>query len=376
MITVDLVDTTSKQQVDDFIKLPFRLYKNCPQWVPPFRSDIRLMLDKRKHPFFELNDADFFVVRRDGEIVGRLAVMENRSFNEYHRVKKAQFYLFDCKNDQEAANALFEHAFDWSRQRGLDTMVGPKGFSAFDGYGILIEGYELRQMMIMMNYNYPYYRELLENMGFEKEVDFISCYLPKETFNLPERVREVGRRVRERGTFKVKEFKNKGEIKQWADRIGEAYNKTFVNNWEYYPMTDGEVKLLLDNLLSVIDPRLIKIITYHDDIVGFLLAFPDISAALQRGKGWITPWSVVDMLLEMKKTKWVSLNGAGVLPEFHGRGANVLLYEEMEKTISGFNFEHAELTQVAETAVQMRKDLVNVGGKTLKNHRVFRKQLM
>jgi hypothetical protein len=375
MITVDLVDTISKRQVDDFIRLPFRLYRNCPQWVPPFRSDIRLMLNKHKHPFYELNDADFFVVRRDGEIVGRLAVMENRSFNNYHKVKKAQFYLFECKNDQEAANALFERGFDWSRQRGLDMIVGPKGFSAFDGYGILIEGYELRQMMIMMNYNYPYYRELLENIGFEKEVDFISCYLPKDTFNLPERVREVGRRVRERGTFKVKEFKNKAEIKQWADRIGEAYNKTFINNWEYYPMTDGEVKLLLDNLLSVIDPRLIKIITYHDDIVGFLLAFPDISAAMQRGKGWITPWGIVDMLLEMKKTRWVSLNGAGVLPEFHGRGANVLLYEEMEKTIAGFNFEHAELTQVAETAVQMRKDLVNVGGKTLKNHRVYRRQL-
>ncbi len=375
MITVDLVDTTSRRQVDDFIRLPFKLYRNCPQWVPPFRSDIRLMLNKNKHPFFELNDADFFVVRRAGEIVGRLAVMENRSFNNYHKVKKAQFYLFECKNDQEAANALFERGFEWSRQRGLDMIVGPKGFSAFDGYGILIEGYELRQMMIMMNYNYPYYRELLENMGFEKEVDFISCYLPKDTFNLPERVKEVGRRVRERGTFKVKEFKNKREIRQWADRIGEAYNKTFINNWEYYPMTDGEVKLLLDNLLSVIDPRLIKIITYHDDIVGFLLAFPDISAAMQRSKGWITPLSIADMLLEMKKTKWVSLNGAGVLPEFHGRGANVLLYEEMEKTIAGFNFEHAELTQVAETAVQMRKDLVNVGGRTLKNHRVYRRQL-
>jgi hypothetical protein len=375
MVSVDLVDTTSKKQVDDFIKLPFRLYKDCPQWVPPFRSDIRLMLNKQKHPFFELNDADFFVVRKDDKIVGRLAIMENRSFNDYHKVKKAQFYLFESENDQEAANALFERAFEWSRQRGLDTIVGPKGFSAFDGYGILIEGYELRQMMIMMNYNYPYYRDLVENIGFEKEVDFISCYLPRNTFQLPERAREIARRVRERGTFKVKEFKNKGEIKQWADRIGAAYNKTFINNWEYYPMTDGEVKLLLDNLLSVIDPRLIKIITYNDEIVGFLLAFPDISAAMQRGKGWITPWSLVDMLLEMKKTNWVSLNGVGVLPEFHGRGGNVLLYEEMEKTITGFGFEHAELTQVAETAVQMRKDLINVGSTTRKNHRVYRKHL-
>lgn len=375
MITVDLVDTTSRKQVEEFIDLQFRLYKDCPQWVPPFRTDIRMMLNKQKHPFYELNDGDFFVARRNGKILGRLGVMENRSFNEYHKVKKAQFYLFDCENDQEVANALFERAFEWSRQRGLVDIVGPKGLSAFDGYGIQVEGYDLRQMMIMMNYNYPYYVDLVENIGFEKEVDFISCYLPRETFKLPDRALEIARRVRERGTFQVKNFKNKRELVAWADRIGEAYNKTFINNWEYYPMTNGEVKLLVSNLLSVIDPKLIKLITFNEQIVGFLVAFPDISAAMQRGKGRITPWSIVDMMLEMKRTKWVSLNGAGVLPEFHGRGGNVLLYEEMEKTITDFGFIHAELTQVAETAVQMRKDLINFGGQPHKNHRVYHKTI-
>lgn len=375
MITVDLVDTTSRKQVEEFIDLQFRLYKDCPQWVPPFRTDIRMMLNKQKHPFYELNDGDFFVARKNGKILGRLGVMENRSFNDYHKVKKAQFYLFDCENDQEVANALFERAFEWARQRGLVDIVGPKGLSAFDGYGIQVEGFDLRQMMIMMNYNFPYYADLVEKIGFEKEVDFISCYLPRETFVLPERAKEVARRVRERGTFQIKDFKNKRELVSWADRIGEAYNKTFINNWEYYPMTKGEVKLLISNLLSVIDPKLIKLITYHEQIVGFLVAFPDISAAMQRGKGRITPWSIVDMMLEMKRTKWVSLNGAGVLPEFHGRGGNVLLYEEMEKTITDFGFIHAELTQVAETAVQMRKDLINFGGQPYKNHRVYHKAI-
>jgi GNAT superfamily N-acetyltransferase len=375
MITVDLVDTASRRQVNDFVNFQYKLYKDCPQWVPPFRSDIRMMLNKKKHPFYELNDGDFFVARKDGEIVGRIGVMENRSFNDYHKVKKAQFYLFDCIDDQEVANALFEKAFEWARARGLNDIVGPKGLSAFDGYGILVEGYDLRQMMIMMNYNFSYYATLLENAGFEKEVDFISCYLPSETFQLPDRAKLVAQKVRERGTFQVMEFKSKSQLVAWADRIGEAYNNTFVNNWEYYPMTKGEVKLLIDNLLSVINPKLIKLITYQERIVGFLVAFPDISAAMQRGKGWITPWSIVDMMLEMKKTKWVSLNGAGVLPEFHGRGGNVLLYEEMEKTINDFGFIHAELTQVAETAVQMRKDLINVGGRPYKNHRVFHKSI-
>jgi len=375
MITVEQIDLSNKKQVDDFVMLPYRLYKDCPQWVPPFINDIRLMLNKKKHPFYELNDADFFAVYRDGRMVGRIAAMENRSFNDYHKTKKAQFYLFDIENDQEAANALFARTFDWARDRGLDTLVGPKGFSAFDGYGILVEGFEERQMMTMMNYNFDYYPKLVETVGFEKEVDFVSCYLSRENFRLPEKAQEIARRVEERGAFKVIKFKNKREIVKMANDIGHAYNNAFVNNWEYYPLTQGEIDLLVENLLTVVNPKLIKIMTYNDKIIGFLLAFPDISAALQRHGGKITIWGIIDMLIEMKKAKVVSLNGAGVLPEYHGRGGAALLYSEMQKTIEDFNFEHAELTQVAETAVQMRKDLINVGGRAYKNHRVYRIKL-
>jgi hypothetical protein len=116
---------------------------------------------------------------------------------------------------------------------------------------------------------------------------------------------------------------------------------------------------------------LIKIITHNGDLVGFLLAFPDISAALQRAKGKINPLSIIDLLLEFRRTKWVSLNGAGILPEYQGLGGNALMYSEMDKTVNEYNFKHAELTQVAETAVQMRKDLINVGGRAYKNHRVY-----
>lgn len=375
MIKVEKIDLSDQQQVNEFIMLPFRLYKECPQWVPPFINDIKLMLNKKKHPFYELNDADFFAVYRDGRMVGRIAVMENRSFNDYHKCKNAQFYLFDIENDQEAANALFEKVFVWVRERGLDKLVGPKGFSAFDGYGILVEGFEERQMMVMMNYNYEYYATLLESIGFEKEVDFVSCHLERKNFHLPEKAQEIARRVRERGSFKVVQFKNKRQIVKMANEIGHAYNDTFVNNWEYYPLTQGEINLLLDNLLSVINPKLVKIITYNEKIVGFLLAFPDISAALQRHGGKITLWGIIDIMLEMRKAKTVSLNGAGVLPEYHGRGGAALLYSEMQRTIEDFDFENAELTQVAETAVQMRKDLINVGGRAYKNHRVFRKTL-
>jgi hypothetical protein len=376
MLLIEKVDTTNKAQVKRFTRIPYRLFANHPQWVPPLFMDAEIQLNRDKHPFFEHSDADFFIASKDGRDVGRIAALENKHFNEYHKSKQAQFYLFECEDDQEVANALFERVFDWAKQRDLNHIVGPKGFCVLDGYGIQVEGYEHRQMMTMMNYNYPYYVRLVENLGFTKEVDFISCYMNKETFHLPERLYRIVERVKTRSNLGVHRFETKKDLRSWAKRIGKLYNDSFVKNWEYYPLTDREIQFLLDNILTVADPRLIKIITHNDtDAIGFLFGFPDLSAALQRAKGRLLPFGLIDLMMEMKRTNWVSLNGVGVLPEYQGVGGNALLYVEMEKTLHEFTFEHADLTQVAETAVQMRHDLENVGGRAYKNHRVYQKHI-
>lgn len=375
MITIEKIDPSSKAQVRRFVQFPFRLYENHPQWVPPLLVDAELQLNRNKHPYYEHSDAELFLAVQDGQDAGRIAALENRRYNEYHGTRTAQFYLFDCEDNPETAGALFNRLFEWAKERNLDKVLGPKGFGPLDGYGVLVEGFEHRQMMTMMNYNHPYYLKLLEMQGFEKEVDFVSCYLSANDFHLPERVHHIAERVLARGSLKVLRFKNKKELKSWAQRIGKAYNQAFVNNWEYYPLTENEVKFVLDNMLTVADPRLIKIILHNEEVVGFLFGWPDLSAALQRAKGRLLPFGLPDILLEMRRTKWIAINGAGILPEFHGRGGNALLYSEMEKTIQEYNFEHADLTQVAETAVQMRNDLENLGGKSYKNHRVYRKHL-
>jgi hypothetical protein len=375
MLTVEKIDTNIKAMVRRFVKIPYRLYENHPQWVPPLYIDAEMQLNRKKHPFYGHSDADFFIVIRDGRDVGRIAALENRRFNEYHGMRQAQFYLFDCEDDEEAARLLFEQVFNWANARQLDTIVGPKGFGVLDGYGLLVDGYEHRQMMTMMNYNYPYYIRLVEANDFVKEVDFVSCYLGAETFHLPERIHSIAERVLARGALQVQRFKTKKDLRDWADRIGKAYNNAFVNNWEYYPLTQREIDFLLENLLTIADPRLIKIITSGDEAVGFLFGFADVSAALQRAKGHLLPFGLIDILREVHRTKWIAINGAGILPEYQGRGGNALLYSEMEKTIRDYHFIHGDLTQVAETAVQMRKDLENVGGKAYKNHRVYVRKL-
>jgi len=206
-------------------------------------------------------------------------------------------------------------------------------------------------------------------------VDFVCCYLNSEAFKLDERIHRIADRVQERGTLKVLRFKNKRELVSWAPKIGKTYNDSFVNNWEYAPLTDREIDFVVDNILTIANPKLFKIIVHGEDVVGFLFAFPDVSAAIQRSKGRLFPFGIIEILLEVRRTDWIALNGAGILPEFQGRGGNALLYSEMEKTVRGTRFKHAEMSQVAESAVQMRNDLVNLGGKPYKNHRVFTKKI-
>jgi GNAT superfamily N-acetyltransferase len=367
------IDVNAREQVQRFIDFPYHLYEGHALWVPPMRRDIAVMLDRNKHPFYEHSDADFFIAEEDGEVVGRIAALENRAYNDYHDTNIANFYLFECVDDPKVAEALFERVADWAKNRGLDTLIGPKGFGVLDGYGLLVDGFEHRPMMTMMNYNYSYYSPLVEHVGLEKEVDFVSCHLNVATFNLPERVHRIAERVKERGSLRVKQFRSTREVKSWVGKVRKAYNRAFADNWEFAPISEREAKFLMDNAIALSDPRLIKVIVHGDDeMVGFLFGFPDVSAALQRAKGRLTPWAMADLLLEMRRTNWLALNGAGLVPEFHGVGGNALLYAEMENTIRERNFEHADLTQVAETAVQMRRDLENVGGRMYKNHRVYR----
>ena len=376
MLIIEKVDTDNKKQVRRFVELSHRIYEGCPQWVPPLDIDAYNQLNRKKHPFHAHSDVEFFLAVRDGRDVGRIAVIENKPFNQYHNEKTSDFYLFECENDMEAATALFNAAFDWARLRGLNKMIGPKGMGPLDGYGVLTFGQEHRQTMTMLNYNHAYYQQLIEAQGFEKEVDFVSCYLPADKFQLPERVEKIAERVMQRGHLEIKRFKNKKELLSWAERIGKAYNDAFVNNWEYYPLTQREIDFVVENIMTVADHRLIKIIIHGEDVVGFLFAFHDVSAALQRAKGKLFPFGLPDLLMEMRRTNTVAVNGMGILPGFQGHGGNALLYHAMGGTLLEFTqFAHVEMTQVAETAVQMRADLKNLNGKEYKNNRVYRRKI-
>ena len=376
MIEIVQVDVTNKKEREKFIRIQFDLFQNVPQWVPPFIADIHMMMNKKKHPYYEHSDADFFIAMRDGQRVGKIAALENKPFNQFHQKTDAEFYLFDCIEDQEVANALFGKVTEWAKGRGLNRLVGPKGFGPLDGYGIQIEGFEHRQMMNMMNYNFPYYRDLVEGLGFTKAVDFVSSYSKPDQFVLPEKVKKAASIAIKRGSFEVLNFKNKRHLRQFAPQIGQAYNKAFVNNWEYYPLSPREIDFVVSNVMTIVDPDLLKVILKNDEIVGFTFPFPDVSAAMQRNKGKLGLIEIIRLLSEIKKTDWITFNGVGILPEYQGLGGNAIIYVELAKAMkSKPQFRNSELTQVAETAEQMRKDLANLGVRFYKNHRVYKKDI-
>ncbi len=364
------IDTRSPRDVRQFIQFPFDLYRGCPQWVPPFASDAKAPLNRKKHPFYKHSDADFFVAERDGRVVGRIAVLDHRLYNEHHNRRAAFFYLFECENDPEAAQGLFAAACDWARARGLTEMKGPHGFLRSDGHGVLVEGFEHRPALGIA-YNYPYYDALITAAGFQGYDDFLSGYLGRG-HQLPPRFFEIADKVRERRGFHIQGFR---EMRQWIPSAARVLEGAFADTPEFCPFTPEEFKQMVDQLILVAEPRLIKLVLKDGEPVGFLFAFADISAALQKTGGRLWPFGWIHILREFRRTDWVNINGLGLLPEYQGLGANAVLYAELAKTLIDSQFNHGDIVQVSEANLKSMGDMEAIGVKWYKRHRVYRKDL-
>src|SRR5512147_1720616 len=195
------IDLNNKKQVDDFLRLPFSIYKGIPQWVPPLQMDERLRLSPKQFPFYQHSQAAFFLAYEGTHPVGRLAVLDNRRYNEFNKTLAAFFYLFECENNPEAATGLFHCAFEWARSRGLTEIIGPKGFTPLDGFGLLVKGFEHRPAF-GLPYNPSYYVDLIEAQGFVKEGESVSGYLGTK-IQFPPRIHQLAERLAQRRGLRI-----------------------------------------------------------------------------------------------------------------------------------------------------------------------------
>jgi len=375
------LDLHNKKQVDDFLRLPFSVYKDIPQWVPPLQMDERLRLSPRRFPFYKHSQASFFLAYKrsspgdDGtRPIGRLAVLDNRRYNEFNKTKTAFFYLFECENNVDAATALFNAGFNWARSRGLDTIIGPKGFTPLDGFGLLVKGFEHRPAF-GLPYNLAYYVDLIEAQGFVKEGESVSGYLGME-IQFPPRIHQLAERLAQRRGLHIARCNTRADLRALVPHLKELYNNSLEGTAGTTPLTDEEVDTMANQLIWLADPKLIKMVMHGDKIVGFCLAYPDISAALQKTRGLLFPFGWLTLLLELRRTGWININGAGLLPEYRGSGGTAILYSEMFKSVSeNPRYKHADVVQIGVENENMQREMENFGINFYKMHRTYCKEL-
>lgn len=367
------LDTDRAQDIRCWIEFPFLLYRDCPQWVPPLMGEARKILDRRTHPFYQHSAADFFVVVSGEGVLGRIAVMENRSHNTFRGIKTAFFGFFEVVEGQDIAGELLGAACEWASERRLNTLIGPRGLIGTDGGGVLINGFEHRPAL-GIPYNYPYYDTFLETAEFEKDTDHLSGYLPI-SHQVPERIYAIAEKVKVRRGLWVKSFTSKAEMRQWVPRVAKVHAQAFAETYTFYPPSEAEMAIIAGTLIDIADPRLIKLVMKGEDVVGFIFAYHDISAALQKTGGRLWPSGWYTLLQERKRTKWVNVNGVGMLPAYQGLGGNALLYSELEKSVRTFDFEHIEVVQVNEKNNASRADMEAIGVRWYKRHRSYRREL-
>jgi hypothetical protein len=367
------VDCSDKRDVERFVQLPFRLYRHTPQWVPPLLRSARKDLYQHQRPFFEHSEAAFLVAEEGDRVVGRLAVMENRHFNAYHGANEAFFGFFEAEDDETIAAGLFERAFHWAWERGLTRMSGPRGLLPTAAGGILVEGFEHRPALDV-SYDLPYYDRLIATVDFEKLTDHMSGYLPG-AFTLPERVERIADRVKERRGYTIRSFTNAKEIWPLVPRVFAVYEEAFAHSRSYYPPTDRERYALADDLLTIADPRLLKLVMKGDAIIGFIFSYHDISAALQRSRGRLWPLGWYWLKTERRRTRAVNVNGAGLLPAYQGLGGNAMLYTELDRSLKQFDFDHIEIVNVDEHNQKSIADNEAVGVRWYKRHRQYTRSI-
>jgi len=368
------IEMSDRYRIQKFIDLPYIIYRETPQWVPPLVTENKRIFDQQHNPFYQHSKASFFLATSaDGAAIGRLAVLNNQHYNDYNHEQTAFFYLFECNNNPDASRELFEAGFDWARKNGLSKIVGPKGFSSLDGLGMLVNGFEHRPAF-GIPYNLPYYPELVESIGFTSQSDIVSGYLSAD-MQFPQKIHRISELVQQRRGLSIARYRTRRDLRHLVTQLKDLYNGMMEGTTGNVPLTDEEAKSIANQLLWFADPRLIKIIMKDDTPVGFLFAYPDISAAVQRTKGRIFPFGWIDLLKEMKRTKWVDINGAGILEEYRGLGGTAILFSEMYKSIAEGGFKNAEIVQIGVENDKMQRELRELGIDFYKTHRVYQRAL-
>ena len=360
------------QELNDFLRLPFILYKDDPFWVPPLVHDIKTTLNRKKNPFFEHAEAEYFVAREGAAPVGRIAAIIDHNYNTYHGKKVGWFGFFECVDDPDAARALFRAACGWLRERGMEEVYGPASPTMNDEAGFLIEGFN-KSPYIMMPYNPPYYNTLAEGEGFTKVKDLFAWYLSSAVAP-PERIVRIVERVKERNRLTVRPI----DMKNFRRELGvvkEIYNTAWEKNWDFASMTEAEVDFMAKKLRPIIIPEMIRFLEVDGRPVAVSIVVPDMNRVLKKMNGRILPFGWLKFLYYRRKVTEMRLFALGILPQYRGKGFDAVLNLEALMTGKRIGVTGGELSWTLEDNDPINKGIAAMGAELYKKYRVYRKDL-
>lgn len=373
MAQIEIVPVDEARKLREFIRLPWKIYKGDPYWVPPLIMDMKKLLDKKKHPFFQHSEADFFLARRNGECVGRIAAILNHNHNKFHNERIGFFGFFEASNDAEVAAALFETVEHWARAKGLTALRGPANYSMNETCGLLVEGFEASPR-IMMTYNPKYYVDLLEGRGFTKAMDLYAWWMHSEIGLNPKIVR-VGEKVLQEEGLVLRNIVMKNFDAEVA-AIKKIYNDAWSHNWGFVPMTDAEFDHMAKDLKPVVDPRIVLIVEKNGEPVGFSLSLPDLNEALHKINGRLLPFGLLKVLYHSRKIHAARVITLGVIKKFQtisGIGA-ALYMETFRRNVAAGN-DCGEFSWTLENNDLINRGMRLLGAKIYKRYRMYDKPL-
>lgn len=374
---INLVQVDNESVKKQFINFPYKLYKDEPNWVPPLRFDVRNNLDTKKNPLYDHTKIEMWLAFKDGEVIGRIAGIINKAHNDFHKDKVGFFGFFECINNQQAANLLFDKAAEFCRANGMDTMRGPVNPSTNDECGLLMDAYDQPNVMLMP-YNFKYYGNLIEGYGFKKERDLYALWIPSEVINHPvmEKFNRISDMILRREDLVIRKV-NMKDFNNEVQRVREVYNDAWADNWGFVPMTEAEFMFIAKNLKMVVDPNFIYFAEKKEtgETIGFSLALPDNNQAIVGMNGKLFPFGIFKFLAQKKKIDRLRVIIMGVKKEYQKKGIDAVFYRDTIVNGNIRGVKGAEISWVLEDNMLMMQTALNMGAHIYKTYRIFDKKL-
>ncbi len=366
-----------RKEMTRFIKLPFRLHRDHPLWVPPLVFDRRQFLDRKKNPFFEHAEAEYFIAWRDGEAMGRLSAHIDHRWDEFHGGKDGFFGFFECENDDEAAAALFDAATGWLRERGRERILGPMDFTLNDEAGLLVDGFDV-EPMILEPWHPPYYQRLVEAQGFTKAKDLWMWKLVmgelKQGSEFHPMIHAAAEKVEGEYGVTIRNMRKRdlrNEVKVFMD----VYNEAWGSNWGFVPITDAECDFQAKNLRPVLEERWAFIAERDGEVLGAALTLPDINQVLTKMNGRLLPFGWWHFLTGRRKIDRVRVFALGVRPEYQHLGIAASFYIRHIEACNPDGVMWGHTGWILESNVPMNKAMEGMGGEVVMTYRIYEKPL-